>query len=444
MNEPRIVVVGGGFAGISATHHLLAGGASVTLIDAARTLGGRARSDTLDGTVIDTGAQLIASSFAHTLRLFGHSAARVPSGLERTAGRDAIVSGGDQVEIQFGSIRSLLAFRGLSAMEKLRLARHLLPLLALHRTHLSAMVERLPISLDNESAAGFIASHVGPHAAELLAETTTNSFYAAAGEETSLGFLLTIGRYASDADMLASRHGWSALLGRSVASADVVLAARVTSLAMAHTHVVVTATDGREWRADAVVLATDARSAGEILAGAGIDAPELIEWLATVPIRRTLTLALGVDVPLERKRFGIFRARREARVVSACAAHGAKLPDLTYGADVALAWPTPEFAPQLVEASSDEVVDAMLPEIEQLLPAVRGRITRARVYRFGEGTPLPHPGFAADRTRARLLVEALPPTIALAGDYLSAPIIEGAVLTGERAARRLRSTLANA
>ncbi len=444
MSEPHIVVIGGGFAGISATHHLLAGGAAVTLIDGARTLGGRARSDTLDGTVIDTGAQLIASSFAHTLRLIDQSAARVPLGLWRTAGRDMIVSGGDRVEIQFGSIRSLLAFRGLSAMEKLRLGRHLLPMLTRHRMHLKAMVERLPISLDNESAAGFISSHVGPHAAELLADTAANSFYAAGGEETSLGFLLTLGRYASDSDMLAPRQGWSALLGGSVATAEVVLEARITRLTMERTHVIAMAADGREWRADAVVLATDARSAGELLAGAGVLAPGLIEWLATVPIRRTLTLALAVNVPLERKRFGIFRARREARVVSACAAHGAKLPNPAHDSDVALAWPTPEFAPRLVEATSAEVVEAMLPEIELLLPTVRGRITHARVYRFREGTPLPHPGFAADRTRVRMLAEALPPRIALAGDYLSAPLIEGAVLTGERAAQRIRSNLTRA
>lgn len=443
MKEPHIVVVGGGFAGVSAAHHLLAGGAAVTIVDGARTLGGRARSDTLDGTVIDTGAQLVASSFTHALRLFQPTAAGVPPGLERTAGRDTIVSGGARADIQFGSIRSLLGFGGISAMEKLRLGRHLLPMLARHHTHLNAMVERLPMSLDNESAAGFIASHVGLHAADLLAETTTNSFYAAGGEETSLGFLLTLGRYASDSDMLAPRHGWSALLARSVAGADVALGTSVGTLAMERRHAVVTAGDGREWRADAVVLATGARAAGELLAGTGIDATELIGWLAAVPIRRTLTLALTVDVPLDRRTFGIFRTRREARVVSACAAHGAKLPNLMNDSDVALAWPTPEYAPRLIEAPSDEVVDEMLPEIEQLLPAVRGRITRARVYRFREGTPLPHPGFAADRTRARLLAQALPPRIALAGDYLSAPLIEGAVLTGERAAKRIRSNLTN-
>ncbi len=444
MNDPHIVVVGGGFAGISAAHHLLAGGAAVTLIDGARTLGGRARSDTLDGIVIDTGAQLVASSFKHTLRLFGQTAARVPPGLERTSGRDAIVSGGEQMDIQFGSVRSLLTFGGLSAMEKLRLGRHLVPMLARHRTHLNAMAERLPVSLDKESAADFIASHVGPHAAELLAETTTNSFYAAGGAETSLGFLLTLGRYATDADMLAPRSGWSVLLGRSVGGAEVALETRITQLTMERTHVVVVAADGRKWGADALVLATDARSAGELLAGAGIDAPSLIEWLAAVPIRRTFTLALTVDVPLDRRRFGMFRARQEATVVSACAAHGAKLPNLVTDSDVAFAWPTPEYALRLVDAPPEEIVDAMLPEIEFLLPAVRGRITRARVYRFREGTPLPHPGFAADRSLARRLADALPPRIAIAGDYLSAPLIEGAVLTGERAAQRIRSRLTEA
>lgn len=69
----RIVVIGGGFSGIAAAVSLRDLGASVTLLDDRATLGGRARSDDLEGFTIDTGAQLIASSFARTVGLISSS-----------------------------------------------------------------------------------------------------------------------------------------------------------------------------------------------------------------------------------------------------------------------------------------------------------------------------------------------------------------------------------
>jgi predicted NAD/FAD-dependent oxidoreductase len=65
------------------------------------------------------------------------------------------------------------------------------------------------------------------------------------------------------------------------------------------------------------------------------------------------------------------------------------------------------------------------------------------VYRFEEGTPVARPGFALERARGRELADALQFPVALAGDYLTAPLIEGAVASGERAAailaERMRS-----
>ncbi|MBX6332089.1 MAG: hypothetical protein IRY91_09605 [Gemmatimonadaceae bacterium] len=107
-----------------------------------------------------------------------------------------------------------------------------------------------------------------------------------------------------------------------------------------------------------------------------------------------------------------------------------------------LAWPTPRAIHQLAGSPSPRIASAMLPEIEALVPEVQGHVVRARVYRFDEGTPLASPGFAADRARGRALAEgisALP--VALAGDYLTAPMIEGAVASGERAAELLAHRL---
>jgi len=85
-----------------------------------------------------------------------------------------------------------------------------------------------------------------------------------------------------------------------------------------------------------------------------------------------------------------------------------------------------------------------MPEVEELVPAVRGHVARARVYRFDDGIPIARPGFVADRARGRALADGVPLPVALAGDYLTTPMIEGAVASGERAATVLAARLAAA
>ncbi|HEU4643095.1 MAG TPA: FAD-dependent oxidoreductase [Gemmatimonadaceae bacterium] len=448
----RVVVIGGGFAGVAAAASLASRGADVVLLDDRRTLGGRARSDELEGMTIDTGAQLVSTMYTRTLALLdadaparaavdamagamADAAQRAPA-LHRVAGRDAYVRDGTRHPIQFGSIRSLLAFRGLGTWEKLGLARHLMPMLAAHRAALDAAAARIPPALDAQRARAYVSAHVSERAADVLVEPPLNGFYAMRGDEASLAFFLMLGRYGSEGDVLAPVGGWSRALARALRGARHEPAVTVRALARDGAALVVHA-DDRTWRADAVVVATGPRTAGALLAPLVPEHAALLRWLGEVPMRATWTLALALDTTPPRDAFGVFHDGRDARVVSACAVAGANMTAPPADRDVVLAWPTPDAAQVLAGASAERIASAMLPDVESLVPEVRGHVVRARVYRFAEGTPLAHPDFAADRERARALVDALPPELALAGDYLAAPLIEGAVASGWRAADRI-------
>ena len=438
MSVRRYIVVGGGFSGVSAAACLRDHGAHVTLLEEKSLLGGRARSDVLEGLTIDIGAQLASSSFSRTLRVLRAPADARDGALRRTAGRDALVLDGSRHAVQFGSVRSLLGFSALAARDKLRLGTHLLPLLALHRAHLDAAAERVPESLDRETARGYVASHVSSRAADFLVEPPLNPFYAATGDETSLAFFLTLGRYGADSDMLAPTSGWSSALARAMRGVTIETGARITAVVAEGDTMRAEADDGRVWAADGVVLATTAHTARLLLASVLPRDHELVRWLSAVETRSTWTLALAVDVAPRRDVFGVFAHPAQARAVSACAIHGAKMGSSAPAQhDVILAWPTPAAAARLAGAPAERIVDAMLTEVEALVPEMRGHVTRARVYRFDDGTPVARPGFVADRVRGRALASALRFPIALAGDYLTTPIIEGAVASGEHAARRL-------
>ena len=61
--KPRILVVGGGLAGLVAARHLAAGGASVTLFERQREVGGRVRTLERDGYRFDRGFQVLFTTY---------------------------------------------------------------------------------------------------------------------------------------------------------------------------------------------------------------------------------------------------------------------------------------------------------------------------------------------------------------------------------------------
>jgi protoporphyrinogen oxidase len=247
---------------------------------------------------------------------------------------------------------------------------------------------------------------------------------------------LTLGRYGSDADLLAARGGWSGALERVAADVRVEYGTRVNAIAVTSSGVVARDASGREWSGDGAVIATSADVARALLGGLPA-ALSLGEWMGTVETRRTWTVLLVLRRGVHSEAFGVLADPREATMVSACAIPSGRWSVTLDAPQVILAWPTPAAVDELGDRAAHEIVAAMMPEIERLVPEVSDGVERARVVRFDEGTPLAPPGFLAHRAEGRALATALDIPIALAGDYLTMPLVEGAVLSGERAAEQL-------
>jgi len=442
MNDARssahVLVIGGGFSGVAAAVALRARGYAVTLLERHAVLGGRARSDARDDGSVDTGAQLIASSFTRA----AHLLARAP--LEPTTARDVFVRDGKRLPIQFGSVSSMLRFGGLGAAEKLRLGTTLLPLLARHASVLHADGGEGLASVDHMSARAFVETAVSARAADVLVEPPLNAFYGARGAETSLAFFLTLGRYGADADVLASRDGWSAALATAAAGVHVECNAQPDVIQITASGVAARDGNGREWYGDALIIATSASSAQMLLRHVIEESHPLMAWLASVVTRPTWTVTLTLENEIRADTFGVLADPTEASMVSACALPGGRWRDAPHADNIVLAWPTPTAVDRLAGQPAAAIVGAMMPEIERLVPETRGKVERARLFRFDEGTPLAAPGFVAHRAAGREHAESLTIPVALAGDYLTMPLVEGAVVSGEQAAARIVRQLARA
>ena len=67
--KPHVAIVGGGWAGCAAALTLAEAGVSVTLLEASRTLGGRARVVEWEGNTLDNGQHILLGAYGQTLQL---------------------------------------------------------------------------------------------------------------------------------------------------------------------------------------------------------------------------------------------------------------------------------------------------------------------------------------------------------------------------------------
>lgn len=128
VNTPgaRVIVVGGGWAGLSAACTLARAGYAVELFEAARQAGGRARRVSLDGQTLDNGQHLLIGAYHETLRLL-HSLdvdtallQRKPLALHlRSAGGDFTLHA-PRLPAPLHLLAALLGSQGLSPGERFR------------------------------------------------------------------------------------------------------------------------------------------------------------------------------------------------------------------------------------------------------------------------------------------------------------------------------------
>ncbi|MGH8676917.1 MAG: hydroxysqualene dehydroxylase HpnE [Burkholderiales bacterium] len=127
----RVAVIGGGWAGMAAAVELALAGVPVTVYEAAKTLGGRARRVDVNGIVLDNGLHILIGAYRETLRLIETVRDRAsPSRLLRLPLQLRI-----EPDFRFAAMRlpapfhlafGLLFARGVSGSERLAAARFIL------------------------------------------------------------------------------------------------------------------------------------------------------------------------------------------------------------------------------------------------------------------------------------------------------------------------------
>ena len=195
----RVAVVGGGWSGLAAAVTLAERGVPVTVFEASRSLGGRARRVSVDGVDLDNGQHILIGAYRETLRLMRLVGAdpdrlllRLPLELRYA---DGFHLRAPQVPYPINLVVALLRAKGLSFAEVMNALHFMVSLRARRfRIEPDRSVARL---LDDHKQSGVLRTHVW----EPLCVSALNTPVDSASAQVFANVLrdsLTGGRVASD------------------------------------------------------------------------------------------------------------------------------------------------------------------------------------------------------------------------------------------------------
>ena len=443
----HVVVIGGGFAGLSAAVALAERGARVTVLEARPRLGGRASSfrDAGSGTVVDNGQHALMGCYRRTLAFLGRIGAggkvRRQANLHVDlvhprlgAGAIACPAWPSPLHLAGG----LLRYRLLSRGERLRALRAGMALMAMRRRNdpvlASATVDQLLVRLGQSAHAR--ASFWNPVALATLNETPERAAAAPFVEVLARAFfrsradsqfvLPRVGLgdlYTDDARRFVERRGGRVWIHAQAAGLEV----------MDEAVCGITLRDGRRIDADACVAAIPPAALEPFLPATLRRAAPLagLHRLETSPIVST---HLWFDRPVLRGEFvGLLGtttqwAFNRSRLLGETGAGQCVSAVISAGREV-VGW------------DPDRVTQTVVDDLRALIPAAAAaRLEHAVVVKEKQATMSPTPDAERLRPPTRTALRGF----VLAGDWTATglpPTIESAVESGERAANILSETV---
>ncbi len=427
-------VVGSGPAGMAAAWRLASAGRRVRVYESTSRVGGRLRTERVAGRGADVAVQLLSEDYDRTLALLGEMG--LSDGMVGAPGRDALWRDGRPHPLRYGSITSMVASGALPTRLKLRMGLRYVPFLERHAgsLDLNAPVRAAAAGLDEESIAEWGRDHLGEDFVEWLAYPLLSAYYGVTPEETSAGLFHALARSGMGVEVVGARGGFgelAAAMGAALESRGVEIRtdARVLGLDPSPGGVRVVL-DGETVEHERVILAIPPGPAAALVPS--------VELLKGIKVRSTASLVLATRTRMATGWFGLSVPRTEpaGETLAAVCVQGEKGTAVVGpGGGALVLVPAPATGARWAGSSSSVALEEGLAALRLIMPAAAAEVAEARLVRLPDAVWAPAPGHF--RRVAAFRQESLPSWLALAGDYLVTPTVEGAVRSGFTAADRL-------
>lgn len=438
----RVIVIGAGPAGLSAAHALRKRGVDFTVLEAADHAGGRIAVEEVEGCRIDTGAQVFTAGYSTVLGLCRELGVPVRA-ISRRAG---IWSRGafrvlDQNDA-WRNLRTLLAFKLLSPKGLWQLVR-LGWRLRRRAADLSFAGPSRALAHDSDaSIADWIRMTGGSESLEGLAGTSIRVLTLAEPEEVgaAYGMALLWGFTFQPIELLTPEQGMGQFTKALVAAvADRIrLSTKVERIVIREGAVAGVQTDSGLVVADAVVCATTATEARRLLPQLPADIDRALE---RVTYSSNCRVVFGVDRPVLPDRcYFVALPRREGSFLVDYSDAAVKFPPVAPSGRLIHAESASDRAEELSALSDAELCQRFLAEIRRYSPDMPDP-RFARAYRWKEAVCLMPGGALTALARARRSLPEQVRGLALAGEYMHMPSVNGAAASGVAAVEDVLHTV---
>ena len=451
MSDGRVVIVGGGFAGLSAAYTLMKRGITPLLLEAGERAGGRGKGETVDGFSLDMGAFVFTSTYDTAFRICEElGLPLVPSQMKfghYRKGRWVTTTPEQSVWNMVRSLRTAITM-GFLSPSGLRAGSRVMRQMYREEPYMSFASDSPLAEIDDDESFGDYLERLG--VPENLRVTLKGPLDMILGDPEPAGQALM--RAYIGETML--NDGKVSMPERGIGSLSAALAAhcseairvsspvgRVVVSGGRATGVVV---DGETIEADAVICAVPGTKVPDLI-------PELPEAtrraFSTISYSTGCRVVIGLDhPPLPPGWHGALFPEDDdtpllldrSVFLPACAPPGKSLLDLLIGR---------ERAKELIPLEDEEIK-------RELLGAVRGKAPPGsaipgdneglfyRVYRWEEALCMGTPGMLAALAEVPEQLAGRIDNLFLAGDYMGIPSVNGALSSGERAANAVADLLA--
>lgn len=440
--RPSVVVVGAGISGLTAAHRLVTAGCRVTVLEAGDAIGGRMSSHHHDGWTINRAANILPSSYHAIVELvtelgLDDRVTAVPGALAipRDGRLHRIRSAGPGMVLD-GARTGLLG-----PASKARLARVAADAVRM-RSRLSYANLGEAARFDTMTAAEYCDRHLDPDLYDYLVDPIVRALFTTEADRVSVVDFFFAAVNFVGAGFLRYGGGVGFLPEALAHRLDVRTATRVTAVEETADGVLVDwqdASGAGRTEADAAVVATTAGEAARLCPGLAPPLRDIlqhrIEYGTTLVGHHALRRPPDTDamvIPVPRPVHPHLCVVTNDHVISPSAAPpGAGLVS-TYWVD--------SWSRQHRDTDDAELAALMTTGLDTVLPGAAADVEFTTIDRWSPSVVLSRPGCYA--TVAELAVALTGQRrLQFAGDYLTASSTNGCVVSGERAAARIRAVL---
>lgn len=442
MPTKKVVVVGGGLAGLSCGFELVNHGYAVTIVESRSVLGGRTSSWTEDGMPVESGLHKFLGVYRALPALLEEAGVQL----------NDIIAWVDELEIHhpggpngrfttapyrhpIGTTTSFLGNTALLPMaEKAKLA-------AMGAAGMARCANN-PLEFDRLSLAQYAVQFgLSNDVIQRVLSTSTQAVLFLPAERFSA--------YAAFAPVVESvKHGLTMRLGAFTGGmTDVLIApvakaicarggiirlnSSVRALVVQNGRVTGVQLDDEEILGDAVVVATPLKVAQGLIRNLAVD-DDMLEAMLQLPSLSAATIQFELAGPL------LSSDRTNFSSTSVCCFAEQSRTTFTHvaGRFSAILYPPDEF----LQLSPGQVAERVFADAAKLGLPLREQATRFRIVNHAHDFYAMEPGTESLRPEQRTRI----PGLVLAGDYTKQPFIasmEGAVLAGQRAASAVRESV---